>query len=95
MCAGKRQRSGVVRGVLVVSAMIVASDVVTPIIVGATGGLQGSFLDIGVSVIAIGAVVLGMRKAWSLFKGMIDGGSQGSYSGKDYSGHEDDDSSWS
>ena len=78
------------------SAMIVASDVVTPIIVGATGGLQGSFLDIGVSVIVIGAVVLGLRKGWSLFKGMIDGGSSDrSYSGKDYSGHEDDDSTWS
>jgi hypothetical protein len=76
------------------SAMVVASDVATPIILGATGNIQGSLLDIGISVIGIGAVVLGLRKAWSLFKGMIDGPDR-PYTGKDYSGNDGDEGGWS
>jgi hypothetical protein len=75
--------------------MLDLSGPVVPIIMGATGNIQGSFLHIGESAIIVGAVVLGPRKGWALFRGMIEGSDPGPYTGKDYSGHEDDESSWS
>lgn len=55
--------------------MLWASDVVTPILVGATGNVQGSLLAIGGSAVAIGAVVLGLRAGWRLFKHVVADGS--------------------
>ena len=57
--------------------MLWASDVVTPILVGATGNVQGSLLAIGGSAVAIGAVVLGLRLGWRLFKRLLSDGSDG------------------
>jgi len=46
------------------SAMIAVSDVVTPILQGVAGNIQGSLLNIGASAVVVGAVVLGLRKGW-------------------------------
>jgi hypothetical protein len=67
--------------------LTLASDIAGPIIMGATGHIQGTFLNIGASALIVGAVVLALRKGWSMFRNMIDGPST-PYRGEDYSGRD-------
>lgn len=72
--------------------MMHTADVVTPILMGATGNISGSFLNIGIAAIAVGAVVFGLRKGWQLFRHLLNegNGSNEHYSRIDYSGTYDD-----
>jgi hypothetical protein len=72
-------------------AMLWASDVVTPILVGATGNVQGSLLAIGGSAVAVGTVVLGLRAGWKLFRRVVLDGPERPYVGEDYSGNDGSD----